>query len=98
MAKVSIVVPVYNVERYLEECLNSIKIQTLKDIEIICVDDGSTDLSAQILDNYAKKDNRFHVIHKQNEGYGRTMNIGISKATAPYVGIVESDDIIEPLL
>lgn len=96
MAKVSIVVPVYNVERYLEECLNSIKIQTLKDIEIICVDDGSTDLSAQILDNYAKKDNRFHVIHKQNEGYGRTMNIGISKATAPYVGIVESDDIIEP--
>lgn len=95
MAKVSILVPVYNVEQYLEECLDSIQNQTLEDIEIICIDDGSTDSSAQILDTYAQRDNRFHVIHKQNEGYGKAMNVGLSLACSPYVGIVESDDYIE---
>ena len=93
MAKISIIVPVYNVERYLKECLDSIQNQTLRDIEIICVDDGSTDSSAEILDEYMKSDSRFRVIHKQNEGYGKSMNIGIGMATAPYVGIVESDDL-----
>lgn len=96
MAKVSVIVPVYNVEQYLKECLDSIQVQTLKDIEIICIDDGSTDLSVQILDEYAQKDGRFRVVHKANEGYGKAMNVGISMATAPYVGIVESDDKIEP--
>lgn len=95
MAKISIIVPVYNVERYLKECLDSIQKQTLRDIEIICIDDGSTDSSAEILDEYMKSDSRFRVIHKQNEGYGKSMNIGIGMATAPYVGIVESDDLIE---
>lgn len=95
MAKISIIVPVYNVERYLKECLDSIQKQTLSDIEIICVDDGSTDGSAEILDEYMKLDSRFQVIHKQNEGYGKSMNLGISLATAPYIGIVESDDMIE---
>ena len=95
MAKVSIIIPVYNVEQYLKECLDSIQNQTLKDIEIICIDDGSTDLSAQILDEYAKNDQRFRVVHKANEGYGKAMNIGIRMTTAPYVGIVESDDKIE---
>lgn len=95
MAKVSIVIPVYNVEKYLRECLESVKNQTLKDIEIICVDDGSTDRSGEILDEYAKQDNRFHIIHKQNEGYGKAMNVGMAAASAPYTGIVESDDRIE---
>ena len=95
MAKVSIVIPVYNVEKYLRECLDSVKNQTLRDIEIICVDDGSTDCSGEILDEYAKQDNRFHIIHKQNEGYGKAMNVGMAAASAPYTGSVESDDRIE---
>ena len=65
MIKVSIVVPVYNVEKYLRQCIDSIKNQTLKDIEIICVDDGSTDNSGKILDEYAEMDNRIKVIHKK---------------------------------
>lgn len=95
MAKVSIVIPVYNVENYLKECLDSVQNQTLKDIEVICIDDGSTDSSVQILDEYAQNDPRFRIIHKKNEGYGKAMNIGLNLATAPYVGIVESDDRIE---
>ena len=94
MAKVSIVIPVYNVERYLRECLDSVKNQTLQDIEIICVDDGSKDSSGAILDEYANNDERFRIIHKQNEGYGKAMNIGMATATSPYIGIVESDDYI----
>jgi len=96
MAKVSVVIPVYNVERYLQQCLDSVQNQTLKDIEVICVDDGSTDSSGTILDSYAKNDSRFRIIHKKNEGYGNTMNVGIGTATAPYIGIVESDDFIAP--
>lgn len=95
MVNVSVVVPVYNVKRYLRECLDSIVNQTLKDIEIICVDDGSTDGSEVILDEYAKKDNRVKVIHKKNTGYGNSMNIGFDAATGEYVGIVESDDYAE---
>ena len=98
MAKVSIVIPVYNVEKYLRECLNSVQQQTLKDIEIICIDDGSTDSSSQILDEYASNDSRFCVVHKQNEGYGKSMNKGIAMASAPYIGIVESDDMISPVM
>ena len=93
--KISIVVPVYNVEKYLRTCLNSIVNQTLKDIEIICVDDGSTDNSPLILAEYAIKDSRIKVITKQNFGYGNTMNIGISHAQGEYLGIVESDDYID---
>lgn len=96
MPKVSIVIPVYNVEKYLKECLNSVRNQTLKDIEIICIDDGSTDSSGVILDEYALQDPRFKIIHKKNEGYGKSMNAGIEFAAAPYVGIVESDDWIAP--
>lgn len=95
MAKVSIIIPVYNVERYLRECLDSVCNQTLKDLEIICIDDGSTDSSGLILEEYARKDQRFHIVHKSNEGYGKAMNIGMSLATAPYIGIVESDDFVE---
>ena len=94
MSLVSIVIPVYNVENYLVECLESVKNQTLKDIEIICVDDGSTDSSAAILDDYAKSDDRFVVIHKPNEGYGKTVNVGMDRASSPYVAILESDDYV----
>lgn len=94
MAKVSIVIPVYNVEQYLNECLDSVKNQTLEDIEIICVDDGSTDACPAILDQYAAEDGRFKVIHKENEGYGRAMNVGMDAASAPYIAILESDDYV----
>ncbi len=96
MAKVSVIVPVYNVEQYLSACINSILTQTLNEIEIICVDDGSTDKSSAILDDYAKKDSRLRVIHKENRGYGHSMNVGIDAASGEYIGIVESDDRILP--
>lgn len=95
MVKVSIVVPVYNVEKYLKECLDSIIKQKLKDIEIICVDDGSTDNSLQILKEYELKDRRVRVITKPNAGYGNSMNLGMAAATGEYIGIVESDDWID---
>ena len=95
MAKVSIIVPIYNVEQYLVECMESIVHQTLKDIEIICVNDGSTDNSLKIIQDYAQKDNRIVIIDKQNEGYGKGMNDGLDKATGEYVGIVEPDDYVD---
>lgn len=95
MAKISVVVPVYNVEKYLKECIDSIINQTLEDIEIICVNDGSTDSSLEILNNYAKKDSRIIVINKSNSGYGHTMNMGLNAATGEYVGIIESDDFAD---
>lgn len=93
--KVSIIVPVCNVETYLRECLDSIINQTLKEIEIICVNDGSTDGSEAILEEYANKDNRVKIIDKQNAGYGHAMNIGMDMACGEYIGIVESDDYVD---
>ena len=93
--KVSILVPCYNVEKYLPQCLDSIVNQTLKDIEIICINDGSTDNTLNIIKDYAKKDSRIVVIDKLNEGYGKSMNRGLDTATGKYVGIVESDDWVE---
>lgn len=93
---VSIIVPTYNVEDYLEECLDSILSQSYRKIEVICVDDGSTDKCGNILDVYAKKDDRIKVFHRENGGYGKAMNFGISCATGEYVGIVEPDDYILP--
>lgn len=95
MAKISVVVPVYNVEKYLKECIDSIINQTLEDIEIICVNDGSTDSSLEILNNYAKKDSRIIVINKSNSGYGHTMNMGLNAASGEYIGIIESDDFAD---
>ena len=92
MPKVSVVIPAYNVERYLGQCLESVANQTLTDIEIIVVDDGSTDSSGDIADGFAQRDPRFQVIHKPNTGYGNSMNIGFAAAKGEYVGIVESDD------
>jgi len=96
MAKVSIIVPIYNVEKYLRQCLDSIIAQTLKDIEIILVDDGSPDNCPAICDEYAAKDARIRVIHKANAGYGAACNRGIAEAASDYIGFVESDDWIEP--
>lgn len=95
MPKVSVIVPIYNVEKYLEQCLDSLKNQTLKDIEIICVDDGSTDSSAEICDRYADNDARIKVIHKKNSGYGNSINRGIELAQGKYIGILESDDFAD---
>ena len=94
--KVSVVVPCYNVERYLPQCMDSIINQTLKDIEIICVNDGSTDSTLRILQKYAEKDKRIKIIDKANSGYGASMNKGFSEASGEYLGIVESDDWVEP--
>ena len=92
---VSVIVPVYNVEQFLRECLDSVVQQSLRNIEIICVNDGSTDLSLSILEKYAETDNRVKIISKMNSGYGDTMNVGIEAATGEYIGIVESDDYVE---
>lgn len=95
-AKVSIIVPVCNSSEYLEECLDSILAQTLNDIEVICVNDGSTDESPSILDLYSSKDERVVVISQDNSGYGKAMNVGIDAANGDWVGFVESDDYIMP--
>lgn len=96
MCKVSVLVPVYNVEAYLPKCLDSLIGQTLQEIEIICIDDGSTDNSGTILDQYAAKDKRIRVVHQENGGYGKAMNAGLRLAQGEYIGIVESDDFAAP--
>ena len=96
MIKVSIVVPIYKVEDYLRECVDSILGQTLKDIEVILVDDGSPDDCPRIVDEYAKKDKRVIAVHQKNSGYSAAVNKGISMASGEYIGIIESDDWIEP--
>ena len=95
MVKVSIIVPTYNVEQYLAECMDSITGQTLRELEIICVNDGSTDGSLNILKKYAAADDRIIIIDKKNEGYGRAMNDGLDRASGEYVGIVEPDDYVD---
>ena len=95
MAKVSILMPACNVEKFLKECMDSVVNQTLKDIEIICIDDGSRDSTGNILDEYAQKDNRIKVIHKANSGYGHSMNVGLQNATGEYIGIIETDDFAD---
>lgn len=95
-ALVSVIVPIYNVERFLAQCLESIKGQTHQTLEIICINDGSTDSSAMIAHEFASKDERFAVIDKQNEGYGATCNLGLEMARGTWVSIIEPDDWIDP--
>ena len=90
--KVSILVPVYNVERFLPQCLDALCGQTLRDIEIVCINDGATDGSPAILHEYAARDARVRVIDKENTGYGASLNLGISQARGEYIGIIEPDD------
>ncbi|MBQ6449286.1 glycosyltransferase [bacterium] len=94
--KVSFLVPIYNAERFLTPCLESLHTQTLKEIEVLCLNDGSSDNSLTIMRQYAQKDSRFRIISKKNTGYGDTMNQGIRGACGEYIGIVEADDFIEP--
>lgn len=94
MYKVSVILPIYNVSQYLRECLDSVIRQTLKEIEIICVNDGSTDDSLDIIYEYAVKDKRIVVVTGPNGGYGKAMNKGLDRATGEYIGIVEPDDYV----
>lgn len=95
MDLISIVVPVYNVKDYLGKCLNSLLSQTYENLEIIIVDDGSTDGSNMICDKYAKTFNQIKVIHKKNGGLSDARNVGIEKASGRYITFVDSDDVIE---
>lgn len=93
---ISVIVPVYNMEQYLERCVNSIVDQTYRNLEIILVDDGSTDRSPRMCDEYAAKDGRIKVVHKVNGGLSDARNAGLQVATGTYIGYVDSDDWIEP--
>lgn len=93
--KISIIVPIYNVEKYLSRCLDSLLFQTFKDFEIIAINDGSTDSSGSILDEYAKKHNEIVAIHKKNNGVSSARNDGLQKAKGAYIGFVDPDDWIE---
>ncbi|MDF2903479.1 MAG: glycosyltransferase, partial [Bacillus sp. (in: firmicutes)] len=93
--KVSIIVPIYNIERYLSRCLNSLLTQTLPEIEVIAVNDGSTDSSVTILEQYAEKDDRIKIINKSNGGVSSARNVGMSLASGEYIGFVDPDDWVE---
>jgi glycosyltransferase involved in cell wall biosynthesis len=95
---ISIIVPVYNVEKYLEECLDSILSQSFADFELICVDDGSTDGSPEILRKYADRDDRIKIIAQANRGSGAARNAGMEAARGDYIVFIDSDDFIEPEL
>jgi len=96
MKKVSVIIPIYNVSDYLRECLDSVIGQSLQELEIICVNDGSTDNSLEIIQEYAVRDSRIVVITGPNGGYGKAMNKGLDIASGEYIGIVEPDDYIAP--
>ena len=95
MPKISIIIPVYNVEKYIHRCLDSILRQTISDIEIILIDDGSTDKCPQICDEYQKIDSRIKVVHKENEGLGLARNSGLNISSGEYVAFVDSDDFVD---
>ena len=96
MPKISVIIPVYNVEDYLEECIDSVLGQRDVDLEILLVDDGSTDSSGAICDEYAEKNHKFKVVHQSNRGVSVARNIGIELAQGDWVWFVDSDDIIIP--
>ena len=92
----SVIIPVYQAEQVLEKCIDSVLAQSFQDLEIILVDDGSTDRSGVICDNYAKQDSRIKVIHKKNAGVSAARNSGLSLASGEYIAFVDSDDYLEP--
>ena len=94
--KISIIIPMYNVEKYLRRCLDSVQNQTFSDFQAICVDDGSPDNSGQIAEEYAARDNRFIVVHKENGGLSDARNAGMTYATGEYIMYLDSDDFIHP--
>ena len=93
---ISIIIPVYNVEKYLDRCIETVVNQELRDVEIILVDDGSTDACGKICDGWAKKDDRIKVIHKRNGGLMSAWKCGVESSNGDYIGFVDSDDWIEP--
>lgn len=95
MIKISVIIPVYNVENYLEECLDSVLNQTLREIEIICIDDGSTDNSLNILKNYEKRDKRIIILKQKNLGAGAARNTGLKVARGKYISFLDADDFFE---
>ena len=94
MKKVSVIVPVFNVEKYLKQCIESILSQTYRNLEILLIDDGSTDSSGIICDQYGEKDQRVKVVHKKNGGLSSARNMGIDAATGAYIAFVDSDDSV----
>ncbi len=95
---ISVIIPVYNVENYIGRCLDSIVSQTYTNLEIVLVDDGATDSSGVICENYAKQDNRIRVIHKENGGLSSARNAGLKVANGDYIAFVDSDDFIHPMM
>ena len=95
MCKVSVIIPVYNAEKYLNDCLDSIVNQTLQEIEILCINDGSTDSSQSILDEYAKQDERIFVVTQENSGTSSAYNKGLSRAKGRYIYIIDNDDMLD---
>ena len=94
--KISLIVPVFNVEKYVSKCLDSLVAQTLKDIEIICVDDCSTDNSLQIIEKYASKDSRIKIVkHEVNKGLGQARNTGLGYSCGEYIWFIDSDDYVD---
>lgn len=96
MNRISVIIPVYNNKEYLKQCLTSARDQTYRNLEIICVDDGSTDGAQDIVDEYASCDDRFIVIHQDNQGESHARNVGLDMATGDYIAFVDCDDWIEP--
>ena len=92
---ISVIIPVYNVERYLNECLNSVLVQTFHNLEIILVNDGSTDKTGEICDEYAKKDDRVKVFHKDNTGVASSRNVGVGLASGDFLIFVDGDDVAD---
>ena len=95
-SKVSIIIPIYNTSKYLKKCLNSVIAQSYQNLEIVLVDDGSTDESGKIADEYAKKDSRIRILHQENQGQSAARNAGIKYATGKFINFIDSDDEINP--
>ena len=95
MVEISVIIPAYNAIDYLDEAINSIINQSFRDLEIICVDDGSTDNTLEVLQSYASKDNRIQVYHQENQGPGGAINTGLSKAKGKYIYVMDADDILD---
>ncbi|MBP3703356.1 MAG: glycosyltransferase family 2 protein, partial [Lachnospiraceae bacterium] len=95
--KISVIIPVYNVEAYVGKCIKSVCRQTYEELEIILIDDGSTDSSGKICDEWAENDNRIVVLHQENRGLSGARNAGLEKATGEYITFLDSDDYIAPM-
>ena len=92
---VTILIPIYNAEAYLRECLLSVLYQTLSNMEVICINDGSNDRSLDIMERIAQNDERIIILNKDNSGYGDSLNHGLERARGNYIGIIESDDFVD---